>query len=180
MISRLPKSKLLLIWMVLALAVGAFATPPPVQSNPADSSSDTLSVYQRRIDMTIDGLSHAVDLWHDANLLENPDLIARYNVLIENILHADLRATEMVLKTLEADCKADGSSSDPKVKAELEDSYRILFEKEKLANLVHESATFTEKYRYLGGYINALRKELGMPRLRLADDKEFPGEGSDK
>lgn len=165
-----PVFAVIFLYALLASSVVAAA---PEQTTGSDSLVDTNAVYERRIDLTVDGLKHAVDLWHDANLLENADLIARYEILIDNILRADLRATDMVLKTLEAECKADGSAKDPKVKAELEDIHRLLYEKEKLARDVRESETFSEKYRCLGGYINALRRELGMPKLRLADDKEF-------
>ncbi|MBD3402639.1 hypothetical protein GF420_07065 [candidate division GN15 bacterium] len=134
--------------------------------------ADSTAQYERRIDLTVDGLSHAVELWHDANLKEDAQLAARYEILIDNILRADLKATEMVLKNLEAECDRDGSRQDPKVKAELEDTHRVLFEKEQLVNSIRKSDTFSEKYRLLGGYINSLRRELGLPKLRLADDKE--------
>ncbi|MDX9858038.1 MAG: hypothetical protein RBT76_09620 [candidate division Zixibacteria bacterium] len=166
------KSKLAVISIILTLAAAVNAAPPDGVP-PENTATDSMSVYERRIDLTVDGLTHAVELWHDANLLENPDLVARYEILIDNILRADLRATEMVLKTIEAESKADGTDGDPEIKAELEDTHRVLFEKEKLARQVRDAKTFSEKYRYLGGYINALRRELGMPKLRLADDKEF-------
>lgn len=171
MTSRDLKSKLILIWMTFALAVSASGSDPATTEQ-SGLSEDSAAVYERRVDLTVDGLSHAVDLWHDANLLGNEDLIARYEILIDNILRADIKATEMVLKTLEAECHADGSGGEPKTKAELEDCYRILYEKEKLAGMVRRADTFSDKYRHLGGYINALRRELGMPRLRLAEDKE--------
>lgn len=159
--------------MTLALVLtGSVFGGEPATTEQSGSPEDSTAVYERRVDLTVEGLSHAVDLWHDANLLGNENLIARYEILIDNILRADIKATEMVLKTLESECHADGSGGEPRVKAELEDCYRILYEKEKLAEKVRRADTFSEKYRHLGGYINALRRELGMPRLRLAEDKE--------
>lgn len=124
----------------------------------------------RRIDYTLEGLSHAMDLWYDAMLKDDLKLAARYEHLIDNILVEDLRATQLACDRLE---KRRGNSewahAKNEYKSELKHQRALIKEKQQMADRIKNCPEFAEKYRRLGGYINKLRSELGMPKAKFAD-----------
>ena len=141
------------------------ATVKPFGGEVADDNKLT-----RRIDFTLDGLMYAVDLWYDASIKDNPKLVARYDVLLDNTLHQDLEATEGAILHLIEDIESDSPAAVKVQKhQELAGVRATLETKQALARSIGQSEGFSEKYRLLGDYINVLRKELGMPKLKFAD-----------
>lgn len=125
---------------------------------------------ERRIDYTLEGLTHAMDLWYDAMLKEDLELADRYESLIDNILVEDLKATRLACDRLK---KRAGSKDLAHAKQECDAQVaylnEMIKEKKAMAEQIQNCRQFAEKYRRLGGYINKLRSELGMPKAKFAE-----------
>ena len=125
---------------------------------------------ERRVDYTLEGLSHAVDLWYDAILKGDEALAGRYEKLIDNILSEDIAATRLACERLEEKTDSDRMKhARAECGQETERVKLLIKEKSELARQVRNGDNFGEKYRRLGIYINLLRRELGMPKVKFAD-----------
>jgi hypothetical protein len=159
-------------WLpVVILGLALLALPVFAGDKDADKA-ETREVkadpnFERRLDLTEEGLTHAVDLWYDAVVKEDWPLCEKYERLIRNIFNEDIWATEMELAKWQVG-KEHGEETSEEQEDFLKSSEKLLAVKHKLSNEFGEADTFADKYRLLGGYINALRKELGMPKLELA------------
>jgi len=149
------------------------ATAGLLTAGPEKTGKDKAKAPQeseRRIDYTLEGLQHAMDLWYDATLKEDEKLAARYVVLIHNILDEDCRATRLACDKLERRRgNSEWAHAKNEYRKELKRLQQVAEEKEKLAGEIRKTGEFAEKYRRLGGYINKLRTELGMPKVQFAD-----------
>lgn len=157
--------------LALLLGAGALWAGDKAESKKADSPKQAQAAEpERRVDYTLEGLSHAMDLWYDAILKDDQALAGRYEKLIDNILTEDISATELACQRLE---KKSDSETMKHARAECKqetDRVRLLIqEKTELARQVRANVEFREKYRRLGIYINLLRRELGMPKAKFAD-----------
>lgn len=152
--------------VVLSLSAGSWAESASTGEPETDLKVNPN--FERRIDLTEEGLVHAVDLWYDAIVKDDLELSNRYERLIVNIFHEDIWASEMEINKARVMERQEGKPLAPDLAAQLESAEKMLRVKQKLLDEFQQANTYAQKYRYLGGYINSLRKELGMPRLELA------------
>lgn len=136
---------------------------------------------------TLDGLNRAIDLWHDANLKGGEKKIAFTEEKIQEILRADITASwdrigESEIEVLE---NAEEFKSTPATgvarrddRADLRDDIKDLRQsrivvrtKEQLFSSIQKSKAFSNKYRLLGDYTDVLKKQLGLSRIELAEDR---------
>jgi hypothetical protein len=158
----------------IALLLGCFLFASPGtagnKSGQSPDSTQSREAKRPRASFVLEGLTLAVDLWYDAVMKNDQDLSRRYEDLIDNILYEDLTATEKEYVNRKLDSSAAATARGVSAKAESDEAFRRQLDaKSQLAQAVHEETEFNRKYRLLGGYINALRKELGMPELKFAD-----------
>ena len=161
----------------LLLASSIVAGEKPRAENGEADSAVVENAKRPRASFVLDGLHHAVDLWYDAILKNDQDLARRYEQLIDNILYEDLAATEKEYVNAKLDSSQQEPTKQVSARGLSEDFLRRQLEvKQQIAQAVHEEPGFSRKYRLLGGYINALRKELGLPELKFADEQDILNE----
>jgi hypothetical protein len=133
---------------------------------------------------TCDRLSHSVDLWHDANLKGNEDAVVKYFDEMLVMIDQDIVASRRMLKLFAQQRLLEHATNDVEQRnllenrenqAELDADRKAI---EQLAALINtktavrdaigRSDVFSNKYRLLGDYINLLRKELNIPKVKMA------------
>lgn len=146
--------------------------------NPQQLSFELNTTYQV--------FDHTIDLWHDAVLKRDEKqtnffLDEIYDIVAEDI-QSDKLQMKMLVRQIEH-CYRENSSEGKNLlegnHAENEDLTRykkylpILSSsvciKEELFRAINRTEAFSNKYRLLGDYGNLLRRELGMPKLNMAD-----------
>ncbi|MEE8575672.1 MAG: hypothetical protein V3T31_00310 [candidate division Zixibacteria bacterium] len=121
---------------------------------------------------TAEGMQHAVDLWYDALLKEDYDLAESYEKMIGNIIGEDLVVSEMAVLNLPT-VTDDSKDGIPRNTPKRQEAQEHLQDKQRLAIKLKQAPDYAEKYRLMGGYINKLRKELKMPKLKFADYRQL-------
>jgi hypothetical protein len=143
--------------------------------------------------VTVKEFSHAINLWHDANLKGDRAKIRKYEDKLYNIMRDDIGSTATVVKRYESEASQSarefkrgdrnwseqtddhGDLRDDRLV--LQKARGILKTKQRLAASFIKSPAFSGKYRLLGDYVDILRKEQGMTRIELAEDvSEFQKE----
>lgn len=132
---------------------------------------------------------HVIDLWHDA-VLKGDDKQANFyldelcDIIVDDIQTNKLQMI-MLVRQIEH-CYRENSSEGKNL---LEDNYdekeitkykdylpvlsSMILIKEELYRAMSRTEAFSNDYRLLGDYKNLLRRELGMPKLKMA---EMPAE----
>jgi hypothetical protein len=184
------KTKFSLIILIIALfSTGNIALADSRDENTevGDQASHELdSIF--RPQTTHDLLSYTVDLWHDAKLKGDKRKVREYAAEIDRILVRDIKAGKQLLKMIVrepvVDKEADRGGSENLLEETnqkrlskedrqyIEQMVSIISTKEALLDSMRRSTAFSNRYRLLGNYINLLRRELGMSRLKFAHDNE--------
>jgi len=136
--------------------------------------------------VTVKELSHAINLWHDANLKGDRAKIRKYEDKLYNIMRDDMASTATVVKRYETEASQSAREfkrgdrnwsertddhGDLRVdRQDLQKTRGILMTKQRLAASFVKSPAFSSKYRLLGDYVDILRQEQGMTRVELAED----------
>ena len=129
-------------------------------------------------------LAYCIDLWYDAALKGDNSKAAKYEKLIHDILRSDLDSTRQALSlfgrqldesqraefTQDSDIPLNYKFSPEILEAqELYDqeweSYKA---KEKLVGTIRNSGSYSNKYRLMSDYIEVLRRDIGLPKLKYA------------
>jgi hypothetical protein len=130
-----------------------------------------------------DSLDRAVDRWYEATLAGDNGKTREYEQRLVHLLAADIDRTQDQVNTLTAHL-ADNSSDSligplpPGYSANpIRDSLSILKDQVRLKRMllgaITQSDAFSNKYRLLGDYVDLLRREVGLPKLKLAADKRI-------
>lgn len=165
----------------IALFLGCFLLASPgmageKSAQPPDSTRAG-EAKRPRASFVLEGLTLAVDLWYDAVMKNDQDLSRRYEELIDNILYEDLAATEKEYVNRKLDSSTVSGARGVSAKQESDEMFRRQLQaKSQLAQAVHEETDSNRKFRLLGDYMNALRRELGLPELKFADQDNSQGE----
>lgn len=136
-------------------------------------------------------LEYALDLWHDATLKGDAELAEECQARVDYVVATDLTANEeflsvcarQALLAVESDTHGHADSSaalraGQETFGELYDLYRA---KRAVYDSFRKSEAFSNKARLLGDYIQLLRRELSLPRLKYAlAEPSVPGETSAK
>jgi hypothetical protein len=138
-------------------------------------------------------LAYCIDLWYDAALKGDNGRAAKYEKMIHDIMRSDLDSTRQALsqfgrridESQRAELALDPASAQnnkfsPEI-LEAQDLYDQEWEsykfKEKLAGTIQNSGSFSNKYRLMSDYIEVLRRDVGLPKLKYAANqmKPIPG-----
>ena len=127
-------------------------------------------------------LSYSIDLWYDAALKGNESETRRFEGVIHSFLDNDIRTDEQLLSLLSdqisraalnsngCDSLVEDSSSNPAPldRSALSQAWEVVNTKKLLQENISRASAFSNKYRLMGDYIELLRRELDLPRLKLA------------
>ena len=145
--------------------------------NPKPLSFETNTTYQV--------LDHTVDLWHDA-ILKGDDKRSNFHFSeIHDIISEDLQSDKLQMRMLVREIEYRYRINSAEEKNLINDTYddediirykkylpiisSSICIKEELRRALSRTDAFSNKYRLLGDYKNLLRRELGMPKLEVAD-----------
>lgn len=128
---------------------------------------------------------HAIDLWHDA-ILKGDDKRANFYLdEICDIITEDIQTNKLQMKMLVRQIEACYQENSFEGKNLFESNHEdkeitkykeylpvlssMILIKEELYRAMSRTEAFSNDYRLLGDYKNLLRRELGMPKLKMAD-----------
>ncbi len=176
---------LIFIILVLAFASGAAA------GNYLEKKQDKKETRQDKkalgaTSVAIDRLSGTIDRWVEANLTGYNKKANSYEESIFEQIQADIASSRQQLERYEAEVRSSAKEynllhqsraarHDDRVdlRDDVKDLHlagRLLKEKERLASSLRKVATFSNKYRLLGDYMEVMRRELGMAKVELVED----------
>jgi hypothetical protein len=164
----------------------------PVFAEGADSTKKTAPVnpwgeYSQDMILTTLEINH--ELWLEAQLAGHREEAAQIEKELLSLLNCDIYTNQERVKELAgelvllSDGLSDTSHSNATdslaQKADFREALGTLNAKEALHRSMLKTGAFSNKYRLLGDYIDLLRRELDMPRLKLASSKPpLPGESN--
>jgi hypothetical protein len=131
----------------------------------------------------VDSLNVAMDSWYDATLSGNNGRCHEYEQKVVRLLKADIDRTQTEafrlseqVKGTTPDSEAVRPSLTDSVSSPLRDSLDFLLSELHVKRILLESMTrsgaFSNKYRLLGDYVELLRREVGLPKLKLAAERK--------
>ena len=174
-------SRNVLVGIVVLIAL---ASPAALVAGDCRASSDTsllvpesLREYYGTGDLP-EKLAYSIDLWHDASLKSDEKRAAECETRIQALLAIDIAADQLLLgistphRSVSAREMANRSGDSLGwISLDMEtfnQTYDIVYAKQRLYESIKVSSSFSNRYRLLWDYIELTRRELGLPRLRLA------------
>jgi len=138
-------------------------------------------------------LAYCIDLWYDAALKGDNSKAAKYEKMIHDILRTDLDSTRQALslfgRQLDESQKAEivqdsvvplNYKFSPEI-LEAQELYDQEWEsykaKERLVVTIQSSGSFSNKYRLMSDYIEVLRRDIGLPKLKYAASQMKAAQG---
>ena len=128
-------------------------------------------------------LSYAIDLWYDAVLKGDDGQAGRNELTMLNLVREDIDSTRLALmqfseyyertqkEALVLDSTAPHGQYLPTLQKLDEDIYSSVWEiyknKERLYDAIKRSPYPSNKYRLITDYIDVLRRQVGLPRLKV-------------
>lgn len=160
----------------------ALAGPVAAVAGESKASSDTCILVPESLrqyyaeGQTPVRLAYAIDLWHDACLKVDAGQVSEFEGKIFSLLSVDLSADQQLLGLCspyrEATSRRTGGSDSVGVISLDSETYAQTYDlvqaKVRLYQSIAQSNSFSNKYRLLWDYIELTRRQLGLPRLRLA------------
>jgi len=172
--------------VALFLAVGVATAGP--KNQPSDKSLVQVPAKLQEYyygGLAPEKLAYAIDLWYDAALKGNKSQAARLDETIQNLMRADLDSTRRALSlfgrqmdeaqraeiAVDSNCVLTGQfSADVDQAREIYSQGWTLYKvKNKLVDKIIAPTSLSHKYRLMSDYIEVLRREVGLPKLRFAD-----------
>lgn len=186
----LTRSILVTLLLVLPAAGATAGSTPEKAADQQEIKQDHQFLKHTR--KTLDELNRAIDLWHDANLKGGDKKIVLAHEKIQQILKADITTSwdRIGESEIEVFKSAEEFKSTPSTGnahkdgrvdlrgdiKNLKQAKIVLRTKERLYSSIEKSSAFSNKYRLLGDYTDVLKKQLGLSRIELAEDKVNPAE----
>jgi len=177
-----------LIFIILVLA---FASGAATAGNYLEKKQDKREIRQDKMELvatsaTLDRLSGTIDHWVEANLIGHNKKAHSYEESILEQIQADIASSRQQLERYEAEVHSSAREYNRlhqsrvarrEDRADLRDDVKdlhlagwLLKEKERLDSSLRKVATFSNKYRLLGDYMEVMRRELGMAKVELVED----------
>jgi len=161
----------------------------PAFAERADSIENAAAVnpwgeYSQDMILTTLEINH--ELWLEAQLAGHREQAAQIEKDLLALLNCDIYAHQEQVRQMAGELvpslkshadTADSNTADSLARqVEFQKAIGALNAKEALHRSMEKTGAFSNKYRLLGDYIDLLRRELDMPRLKLASSKAPPGE----
>jgi hypothetical protein len=164
----------------------------PAFSERADSTENAAALnpwgdYSQELILTTLEINH--ELWLEAQLAGHREQAAQIEKDLLALLNCDIYAHQEQVRQMAEDLPPSSNSKPDTADSNTTDSLSrqvdfqkaisALNAKEALHRSMEKTGAFSNKYRLLGDYIDLLRRELDMPRLKLASSKApLPGESN--
>ncbi len=168
-----PTSALVLI-ALLALVMPVWAADPP----PAAVNDDTGPWREYSIEGALTELEVDYGLWLETSLSGVQPEVDRLEKAMLGLVNYDIYVSQENVRSLAKaaavkswQVKQDSVSQQTDEAMDLQIAIKSLNAKESLYRSINKTKAFSNKYRLLGDYINLLRRELELPRLKLATEK---------
>ncbi len=177
----LTRLALLLMAVLLVSASVAAAGPGQCEHKQSESQIEQDQNNLASTKLTLKRLTHAVDLWHDANLKGDRTAIEKCEMALQDLMEHDLDLTQAQLSQ---DGKAAAQSAlgfkrgarswseQVDDQNDLGKEKQLFGAKKRLANTWANSDAFSNKYRLINDYLDVLRRQTGTERIQLAEDTE--------
>jgi hypothetical protein len=125
----------------------------------------------------VDSLNLAVDQWYDAVLAGDDGRVREREMQLLKSLLIDIDQAQERVRQLSSQLAADNQSARidsalHPLKDSLVQLNETLQSKRVLVDAITSTDAFSNKYRLLGDYVGLLRREVGLPKLKLAVDKK--------
>jgi len=170
--------------LLLTLFAAVFCCGAPVSANEPAGAGDAPSDNpgeEYPLDAVLTELEVDYTLWLEAQLVGDRAEKERLEKDLVGLLNYDIYVNQELVRDLAkqvalASLQKEDASGNP-LSAAARSEQKVSFEreiarlnvKETLFRSFSRSQAFSNKYRLLGDYIDLLRKELDMPRLKLAN-----------
>ena len=160
-------------WLAMVALTAGVATI--VSADPRKSSPDS-NQYRNSVSVA-DSLNVTIDQWYDAALHDQGRAHGFEKQLLKS-LQKDIDNTQGRIRQLRDQISSSGGqiSSTDSVPNPLSDSLTRLSEivrtKRALVDAITRTDALSNKYRLLGDYVGLIRREVGLPKLKLAVDKK--------
>lgn len=174
--------------LVAAFSLCAATAFSGEKSDSPKKTKNPESVFFRHPQQTLDKLTKLIDEWHAAVLASERGRSERIENKILSVISEDITSQQMRVREL-----AHEVTSEPPVKSsadqgvdgkeyrenpvpndaaenEFREHHTLLKAKQIIARSVRNSKAFSNKYRLLGDYVDLLRRELGMARVKWANN----------
>lgn len=181
--------------IVLLLSAAILADETPTSRDSLLTVPQPLQEYYYRA-IEPKRLSYAVDLWYDAVLKGDDDLVIERQVIILGLLQQDLDSSDYVLGAFERLLhRATHDALQLDTSESLKDDYPLLERldrevytharqdfkvKERIFSAIQRTPALSNKYRLMSDYIEVLRRQVGLPRLKLAMKRDTNDLGQEK
>jgi hypothetical protein len=161
----------------LIFAIRLACIQPVVAAAPGtadDSLQDVPEVLRAYYDKGAapDLLSYGIDLWYDAVLKGDQSDISKYENKIYAFLQQDLNTDEQFVDAVTREAVAEvyvqNGLADSSVSALFGEACELFHCKQAIFRAWLKTTSSSNKYRLLGDYIQLLRRELGLPKLKFA------------
>jgi hypothetical protein len=164
----------LVLIALLATASVVWATDPP----PATGASTDAVWQEYSLEAALTELEVDYGLWLEVTLSGVEPEVNRLEKTMMDLVNFDIyisqeKVRELAKETAEQSWreKRDTLVQKTNVDDSLQAAIARLNTKEALYRSIKKTGAFSNKYRLLGDYINLLRRELELPRLKLANEK---------
>ncbi|MFZ1684873.1 MAG: hypothetical protein WAU88_12205 [Candidatus Zixiibacteriota bacterium] len=174
--------------LLLAASIQAADPQPLVGGNPSQGSvPDNLKEYYYS-GLAPEKLSYSIDLWYDAVLKGDNGHADRYELSMVNMVQEDIDSTRLALmqfsqyyertqkEALVLDSTAPHGQYLPTLEKLDEEIYSSAWEiykdKQRLFDAIRQSNAPSNKYRLITDYIDVLRRQIGLPKLKVVASRE--------
>jgi hypothetical protein len=179
----------LLVVMVLLVAGSVVAAGPGQCQSKQDQTQigqDEEQLASTRL--SLKRLTHAVDLWHDANLKGDRTAVTKCERALKDLIKTDIDITQAQIARLDREAaqsalqfkhgdrswseSAENHADYVDDRSDLGEAKQLFGAKKRLANTWSKSDAFSNKYRLVNDYLDVLRRQAGLQRMELAEDIE--------
>lgn len=160
--------------LMIVVAATAVATDRTTDSNSDEATANTVRFLYGSDDL-LQQFTHHIDLWHDAVLKGDNDRTRHQVEQLNEMIRRDIKGTEKMVRVLAKQAALEPADEDETEKPDafsprrqFERAHALLELKRTLAQSIERTDAFSNKYRLLGDYRDVIRRQLQMPKLKLA------------
>lgn len=176
---------IVIVSLITAMSV---ADEPPGQMPQAEKEIYFDQSQVEQTERTLEALSHAIDLWHDACLKGDTKLMAKYNEQLDKLIDTDIdharsvvtrqqRQVAQTAMTIERrsgkrrwEEKINDRADLRQEKQDYHQAQNWLAVKKRLAASIAKTGAFSNRLRLFNTYTEALKRQLDSESFELAKD----------
>lgn len=176
------------VFIVAVLIIAGMVTAAEGQDGETQQDIFLKQGEVEQTERTLEAFTHAVDLWHDANLKGDDKLIAKYQEQLEKLIDVDLdharsqvtrqhrqmAQTALIIERRRGERRWEERIDDRSSLREQENDYyraqNWLAVKKRLAESIAKTEVFSAKLRLLNTYTEALKRQFDSESFELAQD----------